>query len=136
MLLALNQIGSKQACPMQKEQKIQLLFNYAATYPNTSLCLCAYDMILHIDSNAAYLVLPKAYSCIAGYFHLASTTLSMPTHSNDNGAILIECKGLQHVVSSAAEAETYAIFTMPKEVFISTISYCNGPRATSNCTTN
>ena len=66
-------------------------------------------MILHIDSNATYLVAPKARSRVAGYFH-------MPDHPNTtkrpklNGAVLVECKTLRHVVSSSAEAEVAGIF--------------------------
>ena len=66
-------------------------------------------MILHIDSDAAYLVMPTAKSRIAGYYYLSSkpTSTSSPPL---NGAILIECKTLKHVVASAAEAETGGLF--------------------------
>ena len=71
-------------------------------------------MNLEIDSDAAYLVLPKARSRIAGYFRL----LNNPTTTNRslyNGAILVECKTLRHVVSSAAEAETNGVFQNAKQ---------------------
>ena len=65
-------------------------------------------MILHIDSDAAYLVKPKACSRVAVYSYLDHTTpRRLP---NLNGAILIECKTLRHVVASAAETETGGIF--------------------------
>ena len=65
-------------------------------------------MILHIDSDAAYLVKPKAHSRVAGFFYLDNIK---PRHlARLNGAILIECKTLRHVVASAAEAETGGIF--------------------------
>ena len=66
-------------------------------------------MILNVDSYAAYLVQPQAKSRIAGYFLLWN--LPTPTqHPTVNGAILVECKTLRHVVSSAAEAEVAGIF--------------------------
>ena len=61
-------------------------------------------MLLTINSDASYLVLPKARSRLAGYF--CQTTPS----TIDNGVVLIECKIIQHVVSSAAEAETRGVF--------------------------
>ena len=64
-------------------------------------------MVLGIDSDAAYLVAPKARSRIAGYFQLTSGFRS-PTFIN--GPILIECKTFRHVVASSAEAETAGLF--------------------------
>ena len=57
-------------------------------------------MVLHIDTDAFYLVLPNAKSRIAGYYFFKT--------DNDilNAPIHIECKTLKHVVSSSAEAET------------------------------
>ena len=64
-------------------------------------------MVLTIDSDAAYLVAPKARSRIAGYFQLNS---KHKCNNYVNGALLIECKTLRHVVASSAEAETAGIF--------------------------
>jgi len=59
--------------PTQKTmKKIKQLLDYAATYPNAVIRYYASDMILHAESDAAYLVLPKARSRIAGYFYLSS----------------------------------------------------------------
>ena len=83
--------------------------DYLATHLNAFIHYHASDMILRIDSDAAYLVLPGACSRIAGYFHF-----NTPTTSNQstfrNGPLLVECKTLRHVVTSAAEAETSALF--------------------------
>ena len=65
-------------------------------------------MLPHVDSDAAYLVLPKARSRVAGYFQLTNQHTSPNFFCN--GAILIECKGLRHVVASSAEAEIGGIF--------------------------
>ena len=60
-------------------------------------------MQLFIDTKAAYLVLPKAYSKITGFYHLTNTPHTSYTFFR-NGAILVECKTLQHVIESSAEA--------------------------------
>ena len=66
-------------------------------------------MVLHVDSDAAYLVAPKAHSCVARYFHLSDHP-NITKHPKMNGAILVECKTLRHVVSSSTEAEVAGIY--------------------------
>ena len=70
-------------------------------------------MQLTVDSDAAYLVLPKARSRFAGYFRLLDDPSNVH-RSLYNGPILIECKTIRHVVSSAAEAETHGVFQNAK----------------------
>ncbi len=66
-------IGVNQANPTQKTmKKTKHLLDFAATYPNKKICYHASDMILYVESDAAYLVLPNAKSCIGGYFYLSS----------------------------------------------------------------
>ena len=62
-----------------------------------------------MDSDAAYLVLPYAKSQIAGFYHLTNH-FSTQSPTFRNCPILVECKTLKHVVTSAAEAETSALF--------------------------
>ena len=110
MLPALNEISSTQAKPTKyTQEECQQIMDYAATYPNVYVRYHASDMVLTIDSDAAYLVLPNARSRIAGYFQLNDNPQRV-SHPDVNGAILIECKALRHVVSSAAEAETAGVF--------------------------
>ena len=67
ILVALNDIALDQAQPTQKtEQKIKQLFDYLATYPNAVIRYHASDMILHVHSDVAYLVLPHARSRVGG----------------------------------------------------------------------
>ena len=110
ILPALNDIASQQAQPTKNTlHKAQRLMDYLHTYPNAYIRYHASDMILNIDSDAAYLVAPKARSRVAGYYYMSN----LPTSTKPpklNGAILVECKTLKHVVSSAAEAETGGIF--------------------------
>ena len=89
--------------------------DYAATYNSASIRYHASDMILEVDSDASYLVLPKARSRYAGYFRLLDKE---DTHNRSihNGAVLIECKTIRHVVSSAAEAETKGVFENAKKI--------------------
>ena len=110
MLPGLNQISTKQSKPTQTTRKnVDHLLNYVATHPNAVLRYHASDMVLHVDSDAAYLVLPQARSRIAGHYYLSND----PTYTKTiqpNGPILTECRSLKHVVASAAEAETSALF--------------------------
>ena len=110
MLPALNQIGSQQATPTQNTLKaLHQLLDYAYTYPNAQVKFNASDMCLTVDSDAAYLVLPNARSRYAGHFCLLDNP-TKPNRSLYNGSILVECKTLRNVVSSAAEAETNGVF--------------------------
>ena len=89
--------------------KITMLLDYMSTYPNALLRFYKSGMILHIDSDAAYLVLLNACSCYASHFFLSTLT---PGHHNPmpNAPIHTECKTICSVVASAAEAETAGIF--------------------------
>ena len=61
LLPALNSISSQQNAPTVKvKEKCVRLLDYVATYPNPILRFYASDMILKAESDAAYLVLPKA----------------------------------------------------------------------------
>ena len=69
-------------------------------------------MQLYVDSDTAYLVVPKAKSRIAGYFYLSekyTTGTKSPTPPL-NVPINIEFQTLKDVVSSTTEAETTGIF--------------------------
>ena len=108
ILPALNDIGMQQSKPTQHTwNACQRLLDYVNTYQNVAIRYHASDMILRVDTDAAYLVLPKAKSRIAGYFYLGTNNKNATIV---NGAILIECKTLRHVVASAAEAETAGLF--------------------------
>ena len=113
MLVILNNLSSQQAHPTLKtKQKLQQLMDYANTYPDVTVRFYASDIQLYIDTDAAYLVLPKARSRVAGYFRLLKHN---PSPSLDNGPILIECRTLRNVVTSAAESETHSVFYSAKQ---------------------
>ena len=104
MLPALNEMpGSWSQSTTLTRQRRQRFMDYANTYQNISIRYHASDMslILHVDSDAAYLVAPKARSRIISYYYVSDhpTKKNSPTH---NDPFLIECKTLRHVVSSSA----------------------------------
>ena len=93
--------------------------DYATTHPDTTVLLFASDMILHVDSDAAYLVLPRAHSQIAGYYYLADKPPLPPEIPEPmiNGAVHMECKVVRNAVASAAEAETGAYSTIANKLY-------------------
>ena len=112
ILPALNEITTSQAAPTETtRKKVQWLLDFVATYPNANIRFYKSDMILYVDSDAAYLVLPHARSCFAGHFYL-SNHVPDPSRFTPpmNGPIHTECKRIRNVVASAAEAETAGLF--------------------------
>ena len=87
-------------------------------------------MILYIESDTDYLVLPQARSRVASIFYLSNATSGrLPL----NGAIQVIYKTLQNVVSSTAEAETGGIFIGGQKAvpIITTLSELNHPQPAS-----
>jgi hypothetical protein len=74
--------------------------------------MLATAMTLHVDTDAAYLVLPKAKSRIAGHYFLSDRPPPAPTKPDPHPKVPIhtECKTLPNVVSSAAEAECGGLY--------------------------
>lgn len=66
-------------------------------------------MVLHVDSDATYLVLTKAKSWIARYYFLSEYP-NRDTRPSLNRVILVECKDLCHVVSLSTKVEIVSIF--------------------------
>ena len=111
ILPALNDISKNQANPTQHTlDQCQRVLDYVNTYQNVLVRFYASDMILNIETDAAYLVLPKARSRLAGYFYMGHHKGKKSPFTPLNGATLVECKTILHVVASAAEAETAGLF--------------------------
>ena len=108
MIPALNEISICQSAPTQDTMdKFNQFLDYASTHPNATVWYPASNMILMTDIDAAYLVLPEAHSCIAGYYYFTNCMLDYykgPPTLND--PILTEHKTLKTVVSFSSEAET------------------------------
>ena len=111
LLIALNKIATSQAMPTQRTKaKVQWLLDYTATYPNAKNRFSKSDMILYIDSDAAYLVLPNTPSRFAGHFYLSSAAdLSCPSPPQ-NSPIHTECKTIWNADASAVDAKTAGVF--------------------------
>ena len=86
------------------------LLNYAHTHPDAKVIYRASDMILTVDSDAAYLVAPEARSRAAGYQYLTNKKGTL-----FNGPVLVIAKVIKNVMASAAEAELAALFMNGQE---------------------
>jgi len=87
------------------KNKVHHLLDYLSTHPTFVVTYKASDMILHIYSDASYLVEPGAKSRAGGYYYLSShkfPKLNGPMHCM---ATLIKV-----ITSSAAEAELGGLF--------------------------
>ena len=51
-----------------------MLYNYLPTYQNAKIQFYASDMILYIDSSAAYLAAPNIKSRSTGYYYYDNKT--------------------------------------------------------------
>ena len=95
ILPALTEIASAQSKPTEKTfQACKMLMDYLYTYPNSKIRYTKSDMQLYIDSDAAYLVLLKARSRIAGHFFLGPTPPAypnLPPTDSSNGPIHTVC---------------------------------------------
>ena len=117
MLVAISTLASVQAKGTQATMNAAIhLLNYCATHPNATIRYKASDMILHVHSDASYLSVHGARSRVGGYFFLSqtppSTRIQRHIHQQPpiNGPIHVNSIIMQHVMSSAAEAEFGALF--------------------------
>ena len=74
-------------------------------------------MVLHIDSDAAYLLMKEGRSVYAEKFYLSDWPRDKPNlpSTKRNGPILTTCKTIRNIFSSAVEAETTGKFCNAKE---------------------
>ena len=90
---------------LETKKSINKLLNYIATYPDVKLRYHASNMVLYVDLDALYLVQPNAHSRLAGLFFLLNHhNNKIPPNPQRNHHILVECKTIQNVVTSAVEA--------------------------------
>ena len=91
--------------------------DYMATHPSSVIRYHASSMVLHVDSDAAYLVVPNAKSRVAGYYYLSDvpSTTQLPRPAPP---VHVVCKFLKHVVALAAEAETAGLFHNGQEIVL------------------
>ena len=69
MLTDLNETSTCQSAMTQDTMdKCNKVLDYVLTHSNADICYHASNMILMIDIDAAYFVLPEARSIVAGYY--------------------------------------------------------------------
>ena len=132
---ALNEIGTVQASPTtDTNDKVQMLMDYLHDHPDGVLRFHASDMILQLEADAAYLVLPKARSRAAAWFILGNDpTIHLSPMSN--APIYVMCNTIKNTMSSATEAETGGIYmatqrACPIRVTLSELCH---PQPTRHC---
>jgi hypothetical protein len=108
VLMPLNDIATEQTKATEKTQAaMNQLLDYMAIHPDATIRYHASDMILHIHSDASYLLVSKARSRLGGLFFLGKKS---PEHDTINGYILNVASVIKNVVASAAESEVGACF--------------------------
>jgi hypothetical protein len=123
MIPAIGTIATQQNNATTASMKaITRLLNYCATYPDAVVRYYSSDMILWIESDALYLSETKARPRAASYHYLSNKPPNpnqppAPTNPSPpmNGAIIVPCKVMREVLSSASEAELAALFYNGKE---------------------
>jgi hypothetical protein len=95
----------------ETQAALEYFLNYCATHPEAEIIYRASDMILTIDSDAAYQVAAKSRSRASGYHHY----LGNADGKLFNGAIFIFAKIIKAVMQSAAEAECGGLCMNAKE---------------------
>jgi hypothetical protein len=108
VLMLLNNIATEQTKATEKTQAAtNQLLDYLATHPDATIRYHASDMILHIHSDASYLSVSNARSCLGGLFFCGDKS---PQEDNMNGSILNVASVIKNVVASADESEVGACF--------------------------
>ena len=94
----------------ETQDALESFLNYCATHPEAEIIYRASNMILSVDSDAAYQVASKSRSRASGYHYLGDMDGLL-----FNGAIFILAKVIKAVMQSAAEAECGALYMNANE---------------------
>ena len=107
MAATMSSIASRQATATEQlEEEVKQFLDYCATHPNAGVRFMASDMVLCLHSDSSYLSEPGSKSRAAGHYYLGYKD----KESFNNGAVLTLSKIIKHVMTSASEAETAALF--------------------------
>jgi hypothetical protein len=98
-------------------QHLHQFIGYASTYPDDKVRFTASPMILIIHSDASDLSESQARSCAGGIFYLSSQH-NPATLAPTNGSVNITSVIINHVMSSASEAELAALFYIAQDACI------------------
>ena len=98
--------------------KSSVILDYAAKYSNAVIQYHTSDMVLHVDSYAAYLTIMEDQSFYNTNFYLGDWTSPHPVRTSPkiNGPIYKECKIILNMVSSSSESETCGTFNNGKKL--------------------
>jgi hypothetical protein len=108
VLIPLHDIATEQTNATEKLQAAtNQLLDYLATHPDATIIYHAFDMILHIHSDASYLSVSNARSRLGGLFFLGNRS---PEQDKLKGSILNVAYVIKNVVASAAESEVGECF--------------------------
>jgi hypothetical protein len=108
VLMPLNDISTEHTKATEKTQaSTNQMLDYLATHLDAAIRYHAYDMVLHIHSDASYLSVSNARSRLGGLFFLGN---KLPEQETLNGYILNVAAVIKNVVASAAESEVGACF--------------------------
>ena len=93
ILPAVNEISTQQSAPtLHTKNLCHQLLDYLATYPNATIRFHASDIIAVCETDAAYLVLPKARSRIAGHYYFTNRKEDYSKGTiTSNGSFHTEC---------------------------------------------
>jgi hypothetical protein len=79
----INVLASEQSKATEvTANKVIELLNYCNMHPETKTCYHASDMILHIHSDASYLLEREAKIRAGGFFYMGNTTKNDKTLTN------------------------------------------------------
>ena len=110
MLHALNNLATQTHSGTQKTMKtVKHFLNYCARNPDSATLYRASNMILNVNSNAAYLAAPKARSQIGGFYYMGNRNKQLI-----NDPVAVNAKMIKNVMSSASEAKIGALYMNAK----------------------
>ena len=113
LLTALSAIGSQQSKATENTKKaVNMLLDYCATYPNDGITYRSSDMTLCGHSDAGFNNESGSRSRAGAHIFLSEED----TFPRWNGPVLSIAQVMKYILSSAAEAETAALFLTATEM--------------------
>eukprot|EP00957_Ditylum_brightwellii_P115505 8810328-Ditylum_brightwellii.AAC.2 len=104
----------QQANPTAKTAKaVVKLLNYCTTNSNAVIRYRASSMVLHIHSDASFMLVEEARGCTGGRLFLSKPYNAKPTTQPVpiNGPVHTVCKVIHNVMASVAEVEIGALYS-------------------------
>ena len=95
-------------------KKCAMIMDYTYTHPNDEIRYHARETRLHIDSDAAYFIIPKTRGRGARYFYSKNNPTGPDPQVKPKSSILTQCTTIKHIMTSAAESETTQVYNNNK----------------------